>query len=145
MKYVTAMLFTLALLFTGACGGDYQAPPKSNSKPTPTKPDPTPVKQPTGPDMSAEYEESAKAAFAARDAYTNDKTAENFAKWGARIYDALRYSIQQDRHGRSTSGFYRFKDLREMKTDFTKTFGPTGWDENREYKAAKQAYDEIQA
>jgi len=142
MKYATAILFTLALLFAG-CGGGYQAPPKGNERVVTNSPGPAGA-QPTGPDMSAEYEKAAKAAFAARDAFKNDKTAENFAKWGANIYAALTASIKQDRHGRSTSGFYRFKELREMKTDFTKTFGPNGWEDNPEYKAAKKAYDEVQ-
>ncbi|MEZ5992570.1 MAG: hypothetical protein R3E76_09470 [Planctomycetota bacterium] len=146
MKFATVLTLALSLFLVSACGGDYQAPPKSNTKPAPgnTTPAPNPGKQPTGPSMETDYTDAAKAAFAARDAYKADKTAENFAKWGAHIYEALRFSIEHDRNGRSTDGFYKFKELREMKTDFTKTIGPAGWEEIREYQTAKKAYNDVQ-
>lgn len=144
MKY--ALMLTLALLLA-ACGGDpYKAPPAGNgtsSANVPGQPK-IPSEKPTGADMEPEYTKAAKAAFAARDKFRGDKTADNFALWGASMFDALRFGIMQGRHKRSTSGFYKYKEIREMRTDFTKTIGPSGWEDNTVYKAAKKAYDDVQ-
>jgi hypothetical protein len=143
MKY--ALLFVLVTLLA-ACGGDpYKAPPSGNGTSAGnTSQPPVPKTQPTGPDQDAEYTKAAKAAFAARDAYRNDKTADNFAIWGAHTYDAVRFKILQTNYKRSTAKFYKLKELSEMFTDFKKTIGPAGWEDNADYKAAKKAYDEVQ-
>ena len=64
MKFATVLTLALSLLLVGACGGDYQAPPKSNSKPVVNNTPATsnPGKQPTGPSMETDYTNAAKAA-----------------------------------------------------------------------------------
>lgn len=151
MKYATAFIFALSLAFTAGCGGgEYKAPPKGNGLAPHngqsggggtgggTK------REPTGPSYAKDYDPEAKAALAAWDTWAKDKSADNYAKCGEHLYNAMRFKILTERNGHSTSGLYKSREVGRLFTDWKKTFQPGEWETNADYKAAKQAYDDVQ-
>ena len=145
MKFATVLTLALSLLLVGACGGDYQAPPKSNSKEPAANPAAnTPSGPKPGQNYIDDYEAEAKAALAAWSAWGKDKTPENYAKVGAHLFNAMRFKILSERNRNSTANFYKVREVQQLFTDWKKTFQSGEWDKNREYATAKNAYDEIQ-
>jgi hypothetical protein len=145
MKY--AVLLTIALVLA-ACGDPYSAPPQGNgTKPANTSQQPgsnMPTKTPTGPSFAKEYDPEAKAAFKAWDTWAADKTPENFAKVRTHLYNAMRFKILTDRNGHSISKLYKANEIGRLFTDWKKTFQSGDWESDPDYKAAKQAYNDIQ-
>ncbi|MCA8910192.1 MAG: hypothetical protein KDB82_00685 [Planctomycetes bacterium] len=146
MKYATAIIFTLALLVTGACGGgDYQAPPKSNSKPVTQTPESN-GKKPTGPSQAKEFEAEVKLAEPAWRKFKSDKTKDNYVEAMVHMFKAMTYKNLHIKYGHPESaltGYSVFK--RDYWADKSKTAPPAGADHDPRYVEAKKAFDESQS
>lgn len=154
MKYVTAILLTLAFLLAGCGGGEYQAPPKSNGR-TPGSTTSTDGSggggtQPTGPSRTREFNSEASKAQDAWKTFAKDKSADNYAVCGAHIFNALRYRIEHERNGHDAGTLRGLRELNQLKADWAKSEGQltseqkTAYQSHADYKAAKEAYDQIQ-
>ena len=135
----------IAVVTLAACGGgDYQAPPKANKKPTSTGGGGTGGEAPKGQSYANEFRTESDAALNAWKTWSGDKTPENYAKVGEHVYNALRYKIMHTRNGHSESGLHRSSELKRLYTDWRKTFQTGDWESNEDYKASFKAYQDVQ-
>lgn len=156
MRNLALTLIALGVVASiAACGGgDYQAPPKANER----KVDQytggggdTGGPAPTGPSRTKEFNAEARKAQDAWKGFARNKTADTYAICGAHIYNALRYRIEHERNGHSSDSLRGLRELNRLRTDWAKSEGQLtteqkkAYEQHSEYKAAKQAYDDIQS
>ncbi len=122
-------------------GTQKQAPKIQPQKQQPAVQQPTQPK-PTGDSLAVEYKKEAQAAFDGMKRYGSEKTAEAYAAAGTHILRALVLANQHQKNGHSTSSLWRYRELRQLRTDWNKSMGgvPKGWDNDPEYKAAFEDY-----
>ncbi len=151
--FATALLPILALAFA-ACGGGYNPPPDANTKKLPPSQKPAAIEadKPIGPSYVIEYKEQydlQKAAYeefrTAVKAKDEDGMAAAYAKQGTHLYKGLWFKITHERNKNKLELLYDLKGFQTAFSDWKKSFGMVNkkWQDDPDFKAAKEAYDSL--